>query len=707
MIFALVVGASLLVALELIRRERGHYLESKRSAAVMLTELFAAAVGPAVDFGDPVAVAHTLGMLSQNREVSHAAVWQGTEPRAVSQIGSPRPGERRPTCGSCVLVFDNQLTIVRPVSDPLGKHLGTVGVTVSLARENAAFASARRRIFWMTSGLAALVALLLMGAVRRSIISPLAQLEASARRLARGELVEVDGLRRDEVGNLGQAFNDMGRVIREREESIVAMNARIQNLLDHMRQAILVFDAAGQLARERSRLAHQVFGDVRGTDTNIADLLYPSAQATSVEREAFLSWLREVEGTDPSEFDELVELAPKEITLAGVPDGCSKTLELEFRQITEQAGNRRFMLLATDITSQRRLERTAEAQERAHARQLNAMRRLVAGGGQDFMRFLRAARERIAEAQQVDSQFDRLTSDGVEKLFRLVHTLRAEARSFDLRAVEALASTLELDLAGARHTASDSLMRESTKEKMSQGLAQLSSALNEAEDLFVASSPIGRRILDQVTVLRSDVDQLLEHYGRTDGQLGTLVSRLASRPFGELSWGLIEAVERWAGDDGKRVQIQVLGRDVQVPFPLCQHLGGVLSHLLRNAIAHGIEVPAERLQHGKPDVGQIEVLCTELAQGIRIEVRDDGAGFDIPALELHAKAQGLDARGFELAFEAGVTTRPQADALAGLGVGLGAVREDLDSLGYRISISSRPHLGSHICIEPVKPTLRT
>src|SRR5262249_15400338 len=139
----------------------------------------------------------------------------------------------------------DHIDISVPARNPTGKTLGTAWVRVSLASENAAFENVRNRIFWLAFVLSGVIAGLLVAVVRRTLISPLAKLERAARRLARGELVELVDLRRDEVGTLGHTFNQMGRVLREREERIVAVNLRLQGLLDHMRQAIVVFDANG------------------------------------------------------------------------------------------------------------------------------------------------------------------------------------------------------------------------------------------------------------------------------------------------------------------------------------------------------------------------------------------------------------------------------------------------------------------------------
>ncbi len=707
-IFALVAAVSLAIALELTRRERGHYVESKRGAGVMLTELFAASIAPALDFADVEAAGSSLGTLSQNREVLDAAVWSEAESAPLASLRAASADAlppRRPAPG--VEVRDRHIDIVRPVHSPAGRQLGIVAVRVSLARENAAFASARRRILWMAFGLSAAVAGLLVAVVRRTIVSPLRSLEKAASRLARGELVLVMDGREDEVGSLGRTFNAMANAIAEREVRISGMKDRLQGLLDHMRQAILVFDASGSLAEERSRLARRVFGDAAGEETSIAELLYPPHLVSEVERDAFCAWVEELAVSEDEELDELLSLAPREVTLTR-SDNEEQVLELEFRRAPSEGGVARFMLLATDVTLERHLQKTAESQARSYQKQLTAARRLLAGGGQLFVRFMQGARERLERAERMLRAAHELDPKTLEELFRFVHTLRAEARSFDLERIEALASDLELSLSGARHTPLDSSLRSSVLHTLQAGLGQLALELDQAEEQFVQSSPIGRRVLEQVTVSRDDVEELFRRLGHEQGALGQIVARLAARPFGELVAPFPEAVRRWSQKEGKLVELVIEGREQLVPASLCSVLGGALAHLLRNAVAHGVEAPAERRAMGKPENGRIEVFCHDRADGVMIGVNDDGAGFDLLALQRRANVQGhvlgdtMDM--LDIAALPGISTREASDELAGHGVGLGAVREELRQVGYVLRLVPTNGCGAQISIEPARPS---
>jgi two-component system chemotaxis sensor kinase CheA len=144
-----------------------------------------------------------------------------------------------------------------------------------------------------------------------------------------------------------------------------------------------------------------------------------------------------------------------------------------------------------------------------------------------------------------------------------------------------------------------------------------------------------------------------------------------------------------------------------VPPKLARVLGAVLIHLVQNAIAHGIEPPQARKDAGKPKGGTIRVVAAEGGDaGPTIVVEDDGRGVDMVAIADRAAQLGVAIEErtprnlAELLFVAGLSTAREAGALAGRGVGLGAVREDLDRVGYSIAFDSEPHRYTRFTMKP-------
>src|SRR5580704_17462282 len=300
------------------------------------------------------------------------------------------------------------------------------------------------------------------------------------------------------------------------------------------------------------------------------------------------------------------------------------------------------MLLATDVSAERALERKVEAQELAHERRLAAMRRLVAGGTHLFVRFVESSRDRIEACEGLlPPSGARIATSTVDEMFRHVHTVKGEARAFDLPGLEQCAHAFEDELDAIRAAARDGgyPIDADLHARLRAKLADALVALDRSRDLFAAASPIGSAVFDQITVRQADLDALMAEVGERGGMLSTIARRLASRPLGESAVSIVEAVDASAESERKEVQVVVEDRERPIPAPLARVLPGVLAHLVRNAVAHGIEAPEEREAAGKPRVGTIRI--TGGSGDVAVVVEDDGRGVDEELVRTRAESMQL------------------------------------------------------------------
>jgi two-component system, chemotaxis family, sensor kinase CheA len=695
----LVMCVTALVLVELTRSEWQRLVESKRTAATMVANLFASSVAAALDFGDQEAVQTGLDGLRSNPQIIYAAVMAADKsvalaeyPRASGAAGGAKsPGAQE------------AIEVTQPVLSPTGGLLGSVLIRVSLEQEEQTFRHTRLRLVGFGGLFAVLLAGLLVGVARRELVLPLSRLQGAAVRLAQGERVQVPVNRNDEIGRLSHTFNSMAASIDERERRIASQNERLQALLDNMGQAILVFGADRLLTEERSRSAERWLGARAGL--SIVDTLYPAGAATDIERQAFEAWIDVAFCAAPEDFQELLELAPQHLTRGVGAEEMS--FDLIFRLPEQTVGQRRLMLLATDVTQQRRLERSVAESDRQHQLQLSALRRLASGGGQLFVGFLENTRRRLdacrellnggADAALGAAALDRVAIEGV---FQQLHTVRAEARCFDLVELESKIAALEAELMALRQ--SGYALASGQQSSLQLRVAELGALLEAAERLFVEQSPLGAAALDQITVRRSRLLALAETAQNRSDRSSRLVAQLTARPLFESFALLPEAAVRWAERAGKNVRLEIAQAEVEIPFGLSQVLGGVLSHLVRNAIAHGIEPEAERLASGKPVTGKVLVSAEQSPLGPIISVADDGRGF-VPELRdqwVSVPGVGAPSR-LPHTPNAFLSTTPVFNELSGAGVGIAAVRSELNRAGYRIYLSSTSERGTELKLTPI------
>ena len=153
---------------------------------------------------------------------------------------------------------------------------------------------------------------------------------------------------------------------------------------------------------------------------------------------------------------------------------------------------------------------------------------------------------------------------------------------------------------------------------------------------------------------------------------------------------------------GKQIETVITGEEIMVDKSLVDALDAPLTHMVRNAADHGVELPAERQAAGKTPRGKISVAVTESADDIVLAVSDDGRGIDRRALADKAIKLGLlspdatlsDADMIQLLFMSGVSTAKEVTDVSGRGVGMDVVKRAVDELGGRIDVASQPGLGT-------------
>jgi hypothetical protein len=287
-----------------------------------------------------------------------------------------------------------------------------------------------------------------------------------------------------------------------------------------------------------SAQASVVFGQTVGR--RLRDLLYPGAGSNDVEVQALEEWIPIAFEAKPEEWAEVAAFAPKIAILRHPRSGQMQWLSLEFEPIRQEGKVARMMLLATDETEVHRLEQAVRTQEEEHARQMARMRRLLTGGGQVFVSFLNGAEQRLERSVSVleampvrPTPLEEATT--IHELFGLVHTVKGEANAFGLGELAIQACVVEdaLDALASRSRSGKSGRLLEERRALRDGIEKTRDALGEARSLFVEASPIGKAILDQITVRRTDVEAILTlTRGRSD-EVGRLALRLASRPFSE------------------------------------------------------------------------------------------------------------------------------------------------------------------------------
>ncbi|MCD6672213.1 MAG: Hpt domain-containing protein [Burkholderiaceae bacterium] len=182
--------------------------------------------------------------------------------------------------------------------------------------------------------------------------------------------------------------------------------------------------------------------------------------------------------------------------------------------------------------------------------------------------------------------------------------------------------------------------------------------------------------------------------------------RMRMVQFGTISDRLYRVVRQAAKDAGKRVSLDVRGASVEIDRGVLERMVAPIEHLLRNAVAHGVEASDERLAGGKAETGEIRVEVRQEGNEVVLLFADDGRGLDYAKILARAREIGLvepDAQPSErelseMIFAPGFSTASEVTELAGRGVGADVVLSEVQSLGGRIDIDSQAGRGTRFTV---------
>jgi len=192
--------------------------------------------------------------------------------------------------------------------------------------------------------------------------------------------------------------------------------------------------------------------------------------------------------------------------------------------------------------------------------------------------------------------------------------------------------------------------------------------------------------------------------GMSDGLLHD-VKEMQLLPFASLLDRFPRFARELARGQGKEVELALQGGEIEIDRRILEAMKDPLIHLLRNAIDHGIEPPAARVDQHKPARGTITLAISQQDGGkVEVLVADDGAGIDASGVKAAAGKLGLvsgeeterldEAAALALAFQSGVSTSPLITDLSGRGLGLAIVREKVERLGGSVALESQPGAGT-------------
>lgn len=484
---------------------------------------------------------------------------------------------------------------------------------------------------------------------------------------------------------------ELSRQVDERTADLKERSVAVKRLLDNSNQGFLTFSTSLIVESEYSEKCLDIFGD-RIEDKTIGELLYPEELH---KREFFTQTLQAVfKEEDAVKVEAILSLLQQEFVIH------HKSIHVVYKRIESS----RFMLILTDITDKKNLEKNIE-------RERNTLKMIVSAisNSDEFFELLDEYQTFLSHRSSFVN-FTHTPFQNLTELYRLIHTYKGLFAQKDFmttpQGLHKVESRLSLWL------------QEGTigNETIQTMLNKIDFELWLSKDTDILRDTLGNDFMDKKSTITIDdetfervhnkIVELIDHQPDACHELLDLlevIRKLKYKPIGEYFISLPKYVELLSERLEKSLN----------PMEICDETnftaGGAfrtfaksLVHVIRNSVDHGIETPEERVECGKDEYGNILLSVSEREDSVVIEVSDDGRGIDTEKLKQKALERGYrtlselenDDAVLELLFEDYFSTKEEVTDISGRGVGLASVRSEILKLGGSYRVVSEAGKGS-------------
>ena len=234
----------------------------------------------------------------------------------------------------------------------------------------------------------------------------------------------------------------------------------------------------------------------------------------------------------------------------------------------------------------------------------------------------------------------------------------------------------------------------------------LDRVMSTVSDMVLARNELARRLRESESDV--PVDGAFERLSSIIAEMRDAITRTRMQRIENLFVGLPRMIRDLSAELGKQVLVDIEGGDVELDREMIEMIRDPLTHIIRNAVDHGIEKPADRLNAGKREIGVLSVSARQSGNQILIDIQDDGRGIDGKRLVEKAISNGIigkDDAGqlspreqLALIFEAGLSTAREVTAISGRGVGMDVVRSNIERIGGVVEVDSRLGEGTRMTL---------
>lgn len=477
---------------------------------------------------------------------------------------------------------------------------------------------------------------------------------------------------------------------------------------------VLAFYADGRIDKDYSEVCKSFFGD-SFLSKHISEVLY----IEKTDRNYFNEWLSIIP-FNKMPFSDLVGLLTCESTLPKTEHGERKKqkfidLRYHFCPVARSEGTNnieKVVVFVLDITREKKVSNELSIKEGRLEFILNILR-----DKSRYRKFLEVCYQSIKEIQEISERLlEGNPQENVGNAFRLVHTIRGNAAAFGVRTLRDLGDTIEKHLLLGRdgEIAIDEVFKAKLIAMLPDLKIGLETHIDETERIFneifdpeksmERSFQVSNLYLSEFEGIIKQIDEIKLR--------SSLYRKLKEVTFVKIKKFVLqytEIVQQMSIRQEKKISpLFISGGDVLVDEKLLEPFFTSFVHLVLNCVDHGIETPSERLERGKAEEAIIRIRVQTGDDGLYLSIEDDGRGIDPEILvekalqknmisKNHVAAMSVEDK-YKLIFKEGFSTSRRMTSTSGRGIGMSAVKLEVEKLGGSISISSKIGKGTMFTI---------
>ena len=253
--------------------------------------------------------------------------------------------------------------------------------------------------------------------------------------------------------------------------------------------------------------------------------------------------------------------------------------------------------------------------------------------------------------------------------------------------------------------ASDRVVSAAAETSIRVSVEKVDQLINLVGELVITQAMLAQSASQMDEAVMAQLQNGLNQLDRNTRDIQEAVMSVRMLPISFVFSRFPRVVRDVASKLNKKVQLKTLGESTELDKSLIEKISDPLTHLIRNSLDHGIEMPEKRLAAGKPEQGTITLNAFHQGGSIVIEVADDGGGLNRGKILNKAKERGLqvseemsDQQVWMLIFEAGFSTADVVTDVSGRGVGMDVVKRNIADMGGRVELDSAEGLGTRTTI---------